>query len=176
MLGSTCTAAIAIGREPEALRKCLEATERWPASRRWQCWPRDRYVPCSGVTCRRSEPLYNRSSALRPEQREAGRGSPAVSQRNGTLLIARGVLANSTASAEPIRTRRQKGPAGHDLIQINERSATVDILPASLIRKVETWTTTYIRLSSIRLSSSAVRRRRASRTQSKPSYPVPCNR
>jgi hypothetical protein len=28
-------------------------------------------VPCPGVTCRRSEPLYNRSSALRPERDEA---------------------------------------------------------------------------------------------------------
>src|SRR4051812_32231576 len=37
---------------------------------------------CPGVTCRRSDPLYNRSSALRPERRELGRGSPAVGQRN----------------------------------------------------------------------------------------------
>src|SRR4051794_36838932 len=42
----------------------------WTA-KRWRCWPRDRCVPCPGVTCRRSEPLYNRSSALRPERDEA---------------------------------------------------------------------------------------------------------
>ena len=54
---------------------------RRPASRRWQCWPRDRCVPCLGMTCQRSEPLYNRFLALRPERREAGQGSPAVSQR-----------------------------------------------------------------------------------------------
>lgn len=71
-------------------------------------------------------------------------------------MIARGVLAKSTASAEPIPTGRQKRPAGHDLIQISERSAGVDILPALLIRKVETWMTAYIRSS-----SSAARRRRA---------------
>ncbi len=40
------------------------------ASRRWRCWTRDRCVPCPGVTCWRSEPLYNRSSALPPERDE----------------------------------------------------------------------------------------------------------
>ena len=39
---------------------------------------------CPRVTCQRSELLYNRSSALRPERRKAGRHSPAVSQCNGT--------------------------------------------------------------------------------------------
>src|SRR3954465_5777525 len=35
------------------------------------CWLRDRCVPCPGVTYGRSDPLYSRSSALRPEQNEA---------------------------------------------------------------------------------------------------------
>ena len=29
---------------------------------------KDRYVPCPGMTCRRSNPLYTRSSALQPER------------------------------------------------------------------------------------------------------------
>ena len=39
------------------------------------------------MTYRRSEPLYNRSLVLRPERREAGQDSPAVTQCNGTLSI-----------------------------------------------------------------------------------------
>src|SRR3954468_14451679 len=46
---------------------------RWPGWRRWRCWPRARCVPYPGVTCRRSEPLYSKSSALRPERDEAVR-------------------------------------------------------------------------------------------------------
>ena len=54
-----------------AFRASGRRAGRYPGWRRWRCWPRDRYVPCPGVTCRRSDPLYNRSSALRPERDEA---------------------------------------------------------------------------------------------------------
>src|SRR4051794_14437490 len=43
---------------------------RWPASKQWQCWPRAKCVPCPKVTCRRSDLLYSKSSALRPERDE----------------------------------------------------------------------------------------------------------
>src|SRR3954451_13318652 len=42
---------------------------------------RDKCVPCPGVTCRCSEPLYNRSLALRPERDEA------VEQRTLSIRI-----------------------------------------------------------------------------------------
>src|SRR5690348_4186933 len=39
--------------------------------RQWRCWPRARCVPCPGGTCQRSDLLYSKSSALRPERDEA---------------------------------------------------------------------------------------------------------
>jgi hypothetical protein len=55
---------------------------RWPASRRWRCWPRDKCVPCPPTTCRPSGPLYTKSSALPPDRTGMGRNSPACGQCN----------------------------------------------------------------------------------------------
>src|SRR3712207_3639293 len=57
---------------------------RWPASRRWRCWPRAKCAPCPGTTCRPSGPLSTRSSASLPDRRRAGPHTSAVSQCNGT--------------------------------------------------------------------------------------------
>ena len=74
---------------------------RWPASRRWRCWPRDRCVPCPPTTCRRSGPSSTRCSASRSDRKAAGPSSPATSQRNGTPAdVARQPLADSCNGAD----------------------------------------------------------------------------
>ena len=44
-------------------------------------------MPCPGVTCRRNKPLYNRSSALRPEWAEAVEQRALYRQCNRSLNI-----------------------------------------------------------------------------------------
>ena len=69
-------------------------------------------MPYPRVTSRRSEPLYSRSSVLWPERREAGQGSPAVSQCNGTALAA----TSSISASRPPRYCRSYCLPAFDLL------------------------------------------------------------
>ena len=79
-----CSAFRAFGRRGEPS----------PASRPWRCWRRDRCVPCLPTTCRRSGPLYTRSSALPPERRRRAGARPhsanatEPASRQGTRRLA----------------------------------------------------------------------------------------
>src|SRR4051812_25093510 len=69
---------------------------------------RDKCVPCPGVTCRCSEPLYNRSLALRPERDEAVEQRTLCRQCNRSRGRARLVTlvppAPAASPAKPLET------------------------------------------------------------------------
>src|SRR3712207_366604 len=49
---------------------------RWPGSRRWRCWLRDRCVWCPRTTCRPSGPSSTGSSASPPDRKGWARARP----------------------------------------------------------------------------------------------------